>query len=524
MSFKIKYIWELVDEISPKIKNIQRQVDRATQSINRSAAKIGTSFDEAGKRIGAFGNKIRSVGQNLFLKTTLPLGFLARSFIKSASDYNESINKVDVAFGNAANSVKEFTNIAGQKFGIDRGSALDMAAMFGDMATGMGIAQKKAAELSTNLVGVAGDLASFKNIAVEQAKTALAAIFTGETESMKRLGIVMTQTNLQQFALSQGIHKKIEKMKQADLVLLRYRFVLDRAKNSLGDFARTSEGYANQQRILASRWKDLSITLGTILLPIATKLVNKLISIVEWFTALSPSIQKVILIVGGLAAVLAPVLILVGLLASGIGSLVTVLGVVATGAIAFVGAIKALTAAMLANPLGLFLTALVATIIYWNDIIALMKQARQWISSFDFSGSIQTSLSKASSMFGYFFDWIENKWSAIFNDSIFQPLFDQFDHLIAWFDDALSKISSIASNIGSVISNVFSGNFTDLFNGDKLSPVTKSSQQSINQNQQVRAGGEMNINVKGLPKGSSASITPYSDNFINFGLGLNYIH
>jgi hypothetical protein len=236
-------------------------------------------------------------------------------FIKTASDYQESLNKVDVAFGSSANSVKAFADVAGKNFGIDKSSALDMASQFGDMATSMGISQLKASSLATSLVGLAGDLNSFKNLKGDMAKTALNAIFTGETESLKMLGVVMTETNLKQFALAHGITKKIDKMKQDEKVMLRYNYVMAMTKNAQGDFARTISGFANQTRVLNDNVNTLSITLGTALLPHATAFIGVLIKLAQKFNELSPETQKAILIFAALAVALPPLLFFFGQLA-----------------------------------------------------------------------------------------------------------------------------------------------------------------------------------------------------------------
>lgn len=484
MAFEIKYIYQLVDNISPKVQKIKRNIDASARGVKAAAAKMGRAFEVAGRKLDKFGKKARDVGKGLFLKTTLPLGLLARSFVNSASDYQESLNKVDVAFGNSAEQVKKFATAAGQKFGIDRGSALDMAAMFGDMGTGMGLAQNKAAGMATSLVGLAGDLASFKNIGVDQAQTALAGIFTGETESLKRLGIVMTETNLQQFALSKGIKTKVKNMQQAEKVLLRYNFIVAKSKNSIGDFARTSEGYANQQRILASRWKDLSIILGVTLLPYATKLVNKLIQLVEWFTNLSPRVQKIILIVSGLVAILSPLLIMIGMVSSGIAALVPIFMMVGKAALFFVKGIRAITVAMAANPVGAFIMALIAIIYYWDEIVAIAQKAIDFFKQITFDDLITAA-------------------KAILE--VFTKIFD--------------KIKSFTTGIGKAILP------DSWFGDDSASPINKASTNKINQNQtMLKAGGELNVNLNGFPNGSNANMTPVNNSFMDYNTGFNRVY
>ena len=178
------------------------------------------------KKVKAFGKNMEGIGNTLTKFVTVPVLGAATASFKLASDLSESLNKVNVAFGKNAKEVEDWSKTTLKSFGISQGSALDMAALFGDMSTSMGLSTDMSAKMSKSLVGLAGDLASFKNIGIDQAQTALAGIFTGETESLKQLGIVMTQANLQQFAYSQGIQKNIQDMTQAEQVQLRYAYVM----------------------------------------------------------------------------------------------------------------------------------------------------------------------------------------------------------------------------------------------------------------------------------------------------------
>ena len=178
----------VADKINTKLDTLADHTEAVTNRIDRAFKQFQTGATLAG--IGA----------------VILAPFIAGT--KAASDYEENINKLDVAFGSYAGKVRAFTDSAGDNFGIDKVRASDMASLFGDMSTGMGIAQKDAADMSMQLVGLAGDLASFKNISHEMAQTALKGIFTGETESLKNLGIVMTETNLQAYMAAKGINGK----------------------------------------------------------------------------------------------------------------------------------------------------------------------------------------------------------------------------------------------------------------------------------------------------------------------------
>ena len=274
--------------------------------------QLGDKVTAAGTKITAVGDKITTVGKTLTTAITAPLIAAGVASFKFASDMDESINKVDVAFQDSADVVKEFAQTALTSFGISEGEALDAAATFGDMATSMGLSTEAAAEMAAALVGLSGDLASFKNIGIEEANTALKGIFTGETESLKTLGIVMTETQLAAYALEKGITDNVSAMSQAEKVMLRYQFILDATKNAQGDFARTSGGAANQMRIFTEGAKELATSFGQILLPIGTKAITKLNELVKGFNNLSDEQKENILRWAGIAAAIGPVTLVIG--------------------------------------------------------------------------------------------------------------------------------------------------------------------------------------------------------------------
>lgn len=320
-----------------------------------SSEQLDKKLKDVGAKLDKFNKKAGKLGATLSTRLSLPLAIAGGAAIKLASDFEESLNKVDVAFGNSSKQVKDFAKTTLQEFGIAEGSALDMAALFGDMATSMGLSQQAAVGMSKELVGLAGDLASFKNIDIEQATTALAGVFTGETESLKRLGIVMTEVNLQQFAMEKGLDKSVKTMTQAEKVALRYEFIMSKTANAQGDFSRTSDGAANQMRIFQESLKELGVSFGQVLLPAFTKMVTKLNDILQSINNLSPGMKGFITTIGVLAAAVGPLLMAIPQLTTGF---------------------KLLTTAMKANPIIAVASALVtvATAIY--SIADAKKQAK----------------------------------------------------------------------------------------------------------------------------------------------------
>ena len=289
--------------------------------LTGDATKLSASLNAAEKKLKSFGDSATKIGKSMSLFVTAPIILAGGAAIKMASDFQESLNKVDVAFKGSSNEVRDFAKTTLESFGIAEGTALDMAALFGDMATSMGASTSEAAQLSTSLVGLAGDLASFKNMNIEEVTTALNGVFTGETESLKRLGIVMTEANLAQFALEQGNLKNIKSFTQAEKVQLRYAFVMAKSENAIGDFARTSDGAANQMRVFQESIKELGALFGEVILPLFTKVVTKLNSILKGFKNLSPEAKKTIVVIAGIVAAIGPLLIVVGLMAKGLAGL-----------------------------------------------------------------------------------------------------------------------------------------------------------------------------------------------------------
>lgn len=274
--------------------------------------QFSSEMQNALRQIESTGKAFQKVGRSMSTYVTAPIIAAAAASIKFASDYDESLNKVDAAFKGSSAEVKSFAKTSLESFGIAEGTALDMAAAYGDMGTSMGLTRGEAAKMSTSLVGLAGDLASFKNISIDVANTALSSIFTGETESLKKMGIVMTEVNLIQFALNSGIKKNYKEMSQAEKVNLRYNYVLSVTKNSQGDFARTSGGAANQMRIFQESMKQLAQQFGAVILPAFTRLVKGVNGIIKSFGELSEPSKKVVIVVAAIVAAIGPLLVVIG--------------------------------------------------------------------------------------------------------------------------------------------------------------------------------------------------------------------
>ena len=203
------------------------------------------------------------------------------SCIELGSDLAEVQNVVDVTFPRMSKKVDEFARNAAGSFGLSETMAKKFTGTFGAMAKAFGFNEQAAYEMSTALTGLAGDVASFYNISQDEAYTKMKAVFTGETEVLKDLGIVMTQNALDAYAMANGYGKVTAKMTEAEKVALRYQFVTDQLALASGDFIRTSDGWANQVRILQLQFDSLKATIGQGLINVLTpviKVINLIIS------------------------------------------------------------------------------------------------------------------------------------------------------------------------------------------------------------------------------------------------------
>ena len=196
----------------------------------------------------------------------------AKSGIAVASDLQEVQNVVDVTFGEqGAAAVEDFAKKAAGSFGMSELSAKKFTGTMGAMLKSMNLDDAAVQDMSLSLTGLAGDMASFYNLDAEEAFAKLRSGISGETEPLKQLGINMSVANLEAYAMSQGINTAWKEMSAAEQATLRYQYIMQATADAQGDFARTSDSYANQQRILQLNMENLSASIGGKVLPIITQ-------------------------------------------------------------------------------------------------------------------------------------------------------------------------------------------------------------------------------------------------------------
>ena len=258
---------ELKVVITAETSGLKKELDSLKTQLSKTEKTVT-------KTTGGMKKALSSLTKG-FTATAIVYGLVkvGKQAIQTASDLQEVQNVVEVSFGSMSAEVDKFAENAIKQFGLSKLSAKQFASTFMAMSNGMGVAAEAGKNMSLNLTALAGDMASFYNVEQDVAFTALKSVFTGETETLKRFGIVMTEANLEAYALSQGITKSYSAMSQAEKVALRYSFVLNATKNAQGDFARTSNNWANQVRILKEQFKELAGIIGNGLLKVLQPLI-----------------------------------------------------------------------------------------------------------------------------------------------------------------------------------------------------------------------------------------------------------
>ena len=248
-------------------------INQLTGASNKAAKQATSIFSGFGKKIAA-GLSIAAVTK--FTKDCIEVG----------SNVTEVQNVVDTAFKDLSWQADQWASNAMTNFGLSELSAKKYMGVFGQMSNAMGITGKAALDMAENVTGLTGDVASFYNLSTDEAYTKLKSIWTGETETLKDLGVVMTQTNLDQYALNNGFGKTTAKMTEQEKVMLQYQYVTSALSNATGDFVKTQDSWANQTRILSLRFEQLKASLGKGFIALFTP-------ILRGFNSLLAGLQKV---------------------------------------------------------------------------------------------------------------------------------------------------------------------------------------------------------------------------------------
>jgi hypothetical protein len=254
--------------------------------------KFGQGMKDADKYASGLDDNIGRYSKNMakaFGAVVVAAGVMAVQIgikaIDAASDLEESLGKVGQIFGGSGKEVVKFSKTTAKNLGISQKDALDAASTFATFGKSAGLAGQDLVDFSEEFTVLAADFASFYNTSPEDAILAIGAALRGESEPIRKYGVLLDDNTLKQQALEDGIYDGNGALTAQEKVMAASRVIMDQSKDATGDFARTSDGLANQSRITKARIEDLKTEIGEGLLPIALNLVtffqDKVLPIVE---------------------------------------------------------------------------------------------------------------------------------------------------------------------------------------------------------------------------------------------------
>lgn len=333
-------------------------IQEAREELARASATLDQLEDHTNKSTDAFSRLAKAIGLVMIARKALDT---IKTGIDYASDLAEVQNVVDVTFGSATEAINSWSKECLAAYGMNEVSAKRYAGTIGAMLKSSGLAGDAIVDMSKDMVGLAGDMASFYNLDLETAFEKIRSGISGETEPLKQLGINMSVANLEAYALSQGITTAYNEMSQAEQVMLRYNYLMSATADAQGDFARTQDSYANQTRLLSESWLEFTGVMAEQLLPVLTTIVSWLNNIVAFLTENADMVSAV----------------LVGL-ATTVGILAVAWVVHAAAQWLAVAANQALIVSLLSNPIlwiALIIGVLVAAMYRWIQSIGGVKNA-----------------------------------------------------------------------------------------------------------------------------------------------------
>lgn len=281
--------------LKKELNNLKPQFTEMGNTGTKAMNQISNSMNGATKSIGSLKSSLKGIISTLGLVFSLKaLINFGQQAVNVASDLTEVDNVVQKAFGNMRGEMDALADSSIKNLGISRLEAYQTGSTFMAMGKSMLTSSQDAKDMALNLTKLSANMASFFNTSNKYAAIALKSIYTGETETLKQYGVVMTEVNLKQFALAQGITKSYNEMSQSERVMLRYQYVMQQLGYIGDDFIDTQDSWANQTRVLKEQWKEFLGVLGTGIITVLTPLVKALNMIMGRMIAIAKSIGSVL--------------------------------------------------------------------------------------------------------------------------------------------------------------------------------------------------------------------------------------
>lgn len=291
-------------------KPITIEVTGDASKFSRAMDTVSSKLSDLESKVARTTDKMSSVGSSMSQFVTLPILGAAAAGVKFAGELEDARAMSGEVFGDMASDIQAFTKTSGRSLGIAEGDALEFANQFGIRLRNIGgLSSTEAAKISTNLLGVAADLGSAFGTSADVAAEAIGAALTGETEQLKKYGIIINETILKNTAMEMGLWDGVGAMDAATKQQVILAEITNQTALVQGDFSRNADGATNSQKIMAAELKNATTAFGTMLLPTVTKVVLKVTELIQKFQALSPRTQQIVMKIGLLVAAIGPALV-----------------------------------------------------------------------------------------------------------------------------------------------------------------------------------------------------------------------
>lgn len=324
----ISGILELRDQFTTVLANAEQRITGFASKVDAETKRTEGLTDGLTK----IGGAATGAGLALTAGLTAPIALVGGLVGKLGIDAVESRNLMEVSFGSMIESADTWANALSKDLGLNRFEMEKTAGTMFNMVSSMGLGKTAAFDVSTGIVKLAADMASFRNISIDEALTKLKSGLVGETEPLKAIGILVDENTVKAYAYKNGIAAQGAELTAQQKVLARYGAIMQQTSNDQGDLARTMESPANQLRIMQSRITEAATSLGMSLVPmmsatinVVSKVVPIIQSVVEWFAKLPGPIQTGAIVLLGLVAAAGPALVIAGQLATAWAALLPIM-------------------------------------------------------------------------------------------------------------------------------------------------------------------------------------------------------
>lgn len=438
-----------LNSITPgKIEYVNRQLDEMSQKLDNAAEKVGKvkeGFEKAGNAVAPF--SAAAAG-----------GLIAGA--KAAGDLQEQVSKTKAVFKDNSDEMDKFAQGAIDNINMSENTARGIMNTYGAMGSGLGLTEQANKDMAKSLTSLTADVVAFNDVSEDRASTALKGIYTGETESLKELGVVMTQTNLDNYAMAKGYGKTTKEMSESEKVALRYAYVQDALSDAQGAAKREQDSFNGQLRLFKEQLVEIATNIGKVLIPALEPLLKHLNDMTEKFRTMEPEqLEKVVKAMIGLAG-LAPALLgiakVLGVVQGVLGGLSKAMLFLKDTKIA--GAFAKIFGGVSTGPILLVVGAIVAVGVALKQLWDRSETFRNTISGiFDsIAGSFEVSINLIKNNM----DGLQNTWKSVW--SYIEPAWLLFQEIVGVaavvIVSAIDTIAGVFRGLTTIITGVLTGN------------------------------------------------------------------